>query len=88
MPDITNGKVIARLGGDIFSLQVRPAGRPIVTSYLGGEHAQRMSALTDTGAGAALGEVLASVYGSAIRRHLGRAKVTRWSADPHVLGAY
>ncbi len=88
LPGITDGKVIARLGGDIFSLQVRPAGRPIVTSYLSGEHAQRMSALTDADAGAALGEVLASVYGSAIRRNIGRAKVTRWTADPHVLGAY
>ena len=88
LPDITDGKLIARLGGDIFSLQVRPVGRPIVTSYLGGEHAQRMSALTDADAGAALGEVLASVYGSAIKRNIGRAKVTRWSADPHVLGAY
>jgi len=88
LPGTVDDKILVRHGGDVFSLQVQPYGRPMVTAYLAGEHARRVAALGDAESGALLGEVLVAVYGSGARKSLGRATVTRWSHDPHVLGAY
>ena len=45
-------------------------------------------AFAATQAGALLTDVLAGVYGSDVRKGVGRAAVTGWSRDPHVLGAF
>ena len=88
LADMAGDKFLARHGGDVFSLHVQPYGRSMVTAYLAGEHAKRMGAAGVDEARALILEVLTSVYGSAVRKGLGRAAITGWSRDPHVLGAY
>lgn len=74
--------------GQALGVQVRPFGRPIVTSYLAGSLARDMAGAGDAEAGGYLTERLVDAFGSSVRKAVGRAKVTRWSRDPHVQGAY
>jgi len=88
LPGFVDDKLLARHDGDVYSVQIRPYGREIVTAYLAGQHARRLSAAGDAEAGTLLGDVLAGIFGSDVRKGLGRAVVTGWSRDPHCLGAY
>lgn len=80
--------ILALEGGRVVSLQLRPFGRPIVTSYLAGALAQEMGRASDADATAFLTDVLAGIFGTELRRQIRRGLVTRWSEDPHILGAY
>ena len=88
LAEFADGKVRARHGGEIYSLQVRPFGRPLVIAYAAGENAKRIGAMPAPEAGALLTEILASIYGNGLRSGTGRASVSNWSRDPHILGAY
>ena len=81
-------KILCQHGSDVFSLQVQPYGRRLVSAYVAGETARRVGGLSHKDAGGLLGDVLAAVYGGKIRASLGRAHRTGWSRDPHILGAY
>ena len=81
-------KILALHGGEVFSIHVRQYGRPVITANLAGAGALRIGRASDAEGGALLCDVLAGIYGSDVWRCLGRTKVTRWSLDPHVLGAY
>lgn len=75
-------------GGRAFGIQVRPYGRPLVTAYLAGGLARELGAAGDKAGGAFLTERLVEAFGSNVRKAAGRAKVTAWIGDRHVLGAY
>jgi monoamine oxidase len=88
LADLEHNKLLALHGGEVFSLLIRPAGRPIVTAYLAEGGAAHISKLGNAGAGALLTEVLCSLFGTSTRPGVTQAQVSAWTTDPHVLGAY
>ena len=85
---VDHGRFLAQHRGDMFSLQVRPFGRPMALAFVAGETARRVQSLSANAAGTLLADVLVAVYGSDTRKSIGRTAVTGWSRDPDVLGAY
>lgn len=70
------------------SYHLRPFGRPLIETYLGGANAR---ALEGQGKGAAAAfaiEELAGLLGSRVRACLSPVAASAWAADPWVRGAY
>ena len=83
-----SNKILALQGADVFSLHVRPFGRPIVTANVAGDTALTVAAMTEEDAGALLAEALTAMFGTGLRRAFGREARTSWKTDPLIGGAY
>jgi monoamine oxidase len=79
---------IARADVHTAAFQFFPFERPLAIGFLGGSCARELSeAGEDAMIAFGIGE-LVQMFGSDVRRHIGRSTVTRWAADPFIGGGY
>lgn len=71
-----------------MSFQIRPFGAELAIAYFGGRFALEMEAAGEAATIEMARVALADMFGSSILDHVEKAVATRWSADPHTLGAY
>ncbi len=68
--------------------QFYPFERPLVIGFLGGSCARELAAAGEDAMTAfGIGE-LVQMFGSDVRRHIGRSAVTKWASDPFIRGGY
>jgi len=65
-----------------------PFKRPLAIGFLGGFCARELSEAGEEAMIAFGLDELVQMFGSDVRRHIGRAAVTRWAADPFIGGGY
>lgn len=75
-------------GNQGFFAEMHPYDRPIIVTHVSGPTGRELSGAGDKAAGAYITERLVSTFGTDVRKSIGRAKVTTWRHDPHILGAY
>jgi monoamine oxidase len=69
-------------------LHLRPAGRPIVTAFVGGRAGDAVDGLDEREAVALASEQLAALCGADARRAVRGGTVSRWRAIPWIAGSY
>ncbi|MGH6959961.1 MAG: flavin monoamine oxidase family protein, partial [Dongiaceae bacterium] len=68
--------------------QFNPFERPLVIGFLGGSCARELAAAGEEAMIAfGIGE-LVQMFGSDVRRHIGKSAVTKWADDPFIRGGY
>ena len=67
---------------------LRPLGRPVVESYLGGEHARELEHAGPDAAASSAREELRRLLGQRFADSLRPIAVTAWGREPTVLGSY
>lgn len=71
-----------------MSFQIRPFGQELAIAYLGGDFARETEEAGEAVAFDLARAGLADMFGHDILKSLSRMAMTRWSGDPHMLGAY
>lgn len=79
---------IARAEVRTAAFQFFPFKRPLAIGFLGGFCARELSEAGEEAMIAFGLDELVQMFGSDVRRHIGRAAVTRWAADPFIGGGY
>lgn len=67
---------------------LRPFGRPVIETFLGGSHARSLEEAGEGAAAAFAIEELRSLLGSDFARGLAPLAVTRWAREPTIGGSY
>lgn len=70
------------------NFQIRPFGRELAVGNMGGPFAEEIEAAGPDAARQLALDILAEMYGSAVRRHVTAAASTAWSGDPWIRGGY
>lgn len=73
---------------DMGSYTLRPMGKPMVEAYFGGALARRLAQAGPEAMAEHARQELAGVFGAAFSARLTPLASSRWSVDPHALGAY
>ena len=79
---------IARAEVRTAAFQFFPFRRPLAIGFLGGSCARELSEAGEDAMIAFGLDELVQMFGSGVRRHIGRSAVTRWAADPFIGGGY
>ena len=79
---------IARAAVRTAAFQFFPFERPLAIGFLGGSCARELSEAGEDATIAFGIDELVQMFGSDVRRHIGRSTVTKWAADPFIGGGY
>ena len=87
MPATSGASFVAKRP-ESFGFQIRPFGREIAVSHLGGRFAGALEKAGERAMIAYARERLAKMFGSAIKKRITAAQAVRWEADPFIRGGY